>query len=254
MPYAMNGEYMKSLLLITFLSCALSTGEISGRISERSGNPITGAKVCAESWNCTKSNGDGTFRIQSTLNRKTIWVSRSGYKPVFIAATNSPMNIAMEKASPQEAEWILSQCTDTIKKNGKYLGDGALKVFAPAGTPVYESRDIDFWMARIFFHGSEEEQLWIGTGPTWASPGFPKWPGIVTDLINREIVWSTDESYSINDVRVDIRGNSKDGKFWRFTGNSFDAREYKGVSKEAAEEFDKIIDTLCVGTEKSEGK
>jgi hypothetical protein len=45
---------------------------------------------------------------------------------------------------------------------------------------------------------------------------------------------------------VDIWGRSSDSRYWRFVGDAFTTIEYKNVSQRTAEEFNKVIDSLCI--------
>jgi hypothetical protein len=235
---------MNTILVVIMLLSQLEGEEISGRISNQFGEPIAEAKACTDSWLCTKSDKDGIFRIKKILHQEMIWFSRSGYKPLLMTITGSKMNIVLEKAGFRESEWVLSWCPP-IEKKGRYIGDN-LNVFVPKAIRIYESTGADYWMVAIL-HGPEKERLTFGSGPTWTH-GFPDWAKTLPDLVSREVIIgdpSDNESYSHEAVASDVRGRSKDGKFWRFTGDCFEALEYEGVTKEDAEEFDKIIDTLC---------
>jgi len=44
---------------------------------------------------------------------------------------------------------------------------------------------------------------------------------------------------------MDVKAQSKEGKFWRFIGNEFETITYSNVSEKTAREFDEILETLC---------
>ena len=50
-------------------------------------------------------------------------------------------------------------------------------------------------------------------------------------------------------VGLDLSGNTKDGKWWRWIGAPLsDAIEYSDVTHESAAYFDKIIESICFGS------
>jgi hypothetical protein len=55
-----------------------------------------------------------------------------------------------------------------------------------------------------------------------------------------ERVWVGGERFG-----YDIRGVSRDGKFWRFVSYRWGAVSYHDNSPEAAKAFDKMIDGMC---------
>jgi hypothetical protein len=242
---------MIPLLLLIFLSASPSGDEITGRISNRMGQSVSEAKVCTATWNCTKSDKDGGYRVQKVPSRQEmIWVSHSGFKPVLSPINGLSMDVVLESADPSKAQWILPRCKLFNEENGRYVGDGRLRVFVPEKTHIHTSTGSDYWMVSIT-HGPEKELFRIGAGPTWSMLGFPSWPETVKELVVREVILPDDNSVNL---MVDIRGRSTDGKFWRFTGDSFESRQYEAVSKEAGDEFDRIIDSLCAEWHTLQGK
>jgi hypothetical protein len=246
-----SGIPMIALLLLMLLSGMPSGDEMTGRISNRMGQSVSEAKVCTATWNCTKSDKDGGYRVQKVPSRQEmIWVSHAGSKPVLSPINGLSMDVVLESADPSNAQWILPRCKLFNEENGRYVGDGRLRVFVPEKTHNRTSTDSDYWMVSIT-HGPKKELLRIGAGPTWSMLGFPSWPDTVKELALREVILPSADSANL---MVDVRGRSTDEKLWRFTGDSFESRQYEAVSKEAAEEFDRIIDTLCVEGHTIQGK
>lgn len=69
------------------------------------------------------------------------------------------------------------------------------------------------------------------------------------DLANTAIKWTAKE-WSCRGVQyvTDWRGIGTDGRKWRHIGITLGGfAEYKGVSANAAQHFDKILDTMCCG-------
>jgi hypothetical protein len=223
---------------------------ISGRVTNRLGEPIADAKVCTATWLCTKSHPDGTYRISKTHLKglqEMIWSSHSGFKSLLIPITDSRHGLILDTKDRTSTEWYLPKCTMPAQKEGTYIGF-RLKFFVPKGTRMHDSRDVDYKMTVITMD-SKDEQLVIGDGPSfWYANGFPNWIQWIKEIAIREAVYKNDSNDGPLTTDIDVKGRSEDGTFWRFTGNSFFGGEYKAVSQNTAEKFNKIIDSLCVDT------
>jgi hypothetical protein len=246
---------MHTLPCFLFIILLLQINEIAGQITNASAQPLSDVNVCTASWNCNKSDQDGLYRIQNLHN--IIRFSGSGLKPVIIPVDQSRMNIVMEKANASDTERVIPTCSvpidkigpPLIKTQGRYIGN-ELKIFVPEGMTIKESIETDYSMAVVSYgSGREKEIMVVGNGPTWSMSGLPDWirkgP---THIADRDVICKNhpkDQPNSLCSNVVDVRGYSEDKRYWRFIGDSFETIEYKAVSQKAAENYDKILDTLC---------
>ena len=63
--------------------------------------------------------------------------------------------------------------------------------------------------------------------------------------INEEKQWVADNAGQGVVPGIDARGKHKNGNFWRHFGTGGEAASYSDVPQEAAEFFDKILDSVC---------
>ncbi len=235
---------------LLFILLLLQTNIISGQITNKAAEPIANVSVCTTSWNCITTNSNGLYQIENLHN--VIRFSKAGLKPITVPAFQSTLNVVMEEANAVDSEWIIPYCPLLSENKGRRIG-ARLKVLVPKGITVQENSDIDYTMAKIYDRSvSDSEAMTIGDGPNWSMSGLPYWINKdMVDTIDRTVVCRNqqqDESASSCVGVVDIRGHSKAGKYWRFIGDSFETIEYANVSKASAEGFDKIMETLCVGS------
>jgi hypothetical protein len=102
-------------------------------------------------------------------------------------------------------------------------------------------RDIDYAEYALGFRDTHTKpSAWLTGiyGPS-ASSGQP------SRLMMEQNVFSR-RTWTFRDVEgVDIRGSTNSGNFWRYVGTYGEAIDYFDVSREAADYFDKFLDTLC---------
>jgi hypothetical protein len=92
---------------------------------------------------------------------------------------------------------------------------------------------------RYYSIGFKKDRKRIGFGAAWAIHTADPSPGGDTLLGLRSY------SYRRTSAGIDWRGQTKEGKYWRYFGAVFDTYYYETASKEAADIFDKILDGVC---------
>lgn len=108
----------KSVIVICLLwigtFCANAQNVVSGKVTDREGNPIPGAKVVvAGGTESVLTELDGTFRIESQNPARKVQAFYSGMQPKTVKPTQSPMTIVMSKTNiwnrkPLKPTWLLS--------------------------------------------------------------------------------------------------------------------------------------------------
>ena len=112
-------------------------------------------------------------------------------------------------------------------------------VFAlPQGVRVKHGTDDDFETAHIKY---KHHWMRLGWGPLW-SYGMPTLKSYFADIKTFE---ERDVQYVHGVDATEYRGRRADGTYWRWVGVLGETVEYNRVDKEAADFFDRIIDSLC---------
>ena len=118
-----------------------------------------------------------------------------------------------------------------------------LRLPLPEKAIVKKGSDVDYQSYSIGF-GDKKNRVWLwgGYGPTWSSGEVPN------SLIESSKSY-TETKWAFADARlgggVDVKGQLKNGNYWRFFGTVGQTAVYEDVSKQAADYFDSIIDNIC---------
>ena len=109
-----------------------------------------------------------------------------------------------------------------------------------SGVQVRRGQDIDY-QANVVCIGKACMQH--GFGPLW-SFGMPPWrdfPDGFSELKERDVQWRPD----LNLQGIEYWGSHSDGTYTRWVGIFGETVAYEHAPKDAADQFDKIIDSLC---------
>jgi hypothetical protein len=184
-----------------------------------------------------QTDNAGRFRLSVRLPSDR-WPSlvrfwSEGYQPTTKILKELPSDLVVTLEKTNEQPWTISKCSS----KPEFGNAESMAFFLPAGTNVRRGQDIDYWIQSIEFN---KHWLEFGTGPLW-SLGLPP-SGQLKDLTNireRNVVFN---DYGIG---AEYRGLRPDGTHYRYVGKLLATISYDNASKEAADFFDKIIDTLC---------
>jgi hypothetical protein len=112
--------------------------------------------------------------------------------------------------------------------------------FIPRSTPITKQQDIDYLEYYVSF-GQKEDKLWLRLmfGPGLRA-GFDREPASSIEWIKTP--WVCPEVHG-----ADVRGKSKDGPRWRGLSFTSGFASYEALPPDAADYFDKILDTACCG-------
>ena len=218
------------LLILHILSWTSLYGQITGRVTSESGEPIAGARVCVTTWLCAETNASGLYQIDPAGYR-VIRVSFPGYRPVTRPVLNPSERINMILGEAEDAQWSLPLCTNKGDgRKGKRVGK-SLQIVVPKGTRLKKGRDADYWTVYVGYGPSEgREWLRLGGGSTWGT-GIPRQYEFFSEITitrDRDLVYPArsavdEERPSIDGV--DITATHKDGKRWRKVGDAFENRQ-----------------------------
>ena len=244
-----------------------SSNEVIGRVMNEQGLPLSGVEIRhyfnGSNSNTTDENGMFSLLINTDIDTDNCCVVTfllSGYKrktEVFKYGTN---NITITMSSSENI-WSPPLC-NLISNKSDYLG-WDLKVLLPKKAEIKKLPDSDNIRINIGFKSKlETEYQWmeLGTGALWL-PVVP-YKNLLRsqDIKEREIKGGNyyyeyiNDTGNVRDVRefigVDYHGIDEHGKKWRDVSFRFQTITYKNVTPDAAEYFDKIIDSMCVDPER----
>ena len=267
---------MKSFSILFYILCFLSflpdvmgennsNNEVGGKVVNEQGVPLSGVEI-RRHFNGTgsdRTNDNGMFLFTIALNEFNdpesccvVVFSLSGYKQVTKAFKYGTRNIMVTMVHG-ESVWSPPLCDSRSKISNRIGWD--LKVLLPQEAEIKTFPDFDNIRIHIGFKSKpEKEHQWmeLGTGLLWL-PGVPYYNLLLNHKIEERTIKGKDHYYeysdnmgNIRDVRehigMDYRGIDENGKKWREVGLRTQTITYKNATSEAAEYFDKIIDSLCV--------
>jgi hypothetical protein len=211
----------------------ISPKRVVGRVVSETGEPLSGVSVGPG----TRTDIEGMFVVEypSGIYRDTIRFSLAGYHPLtkVINEQTTQLNVVLQIG---DNTWTPPKCSSST--GSKTLGS-TIKISIPEKTPITHRDDDDYTYDRIFFgpEGNQEEMS-FAMGGTWGPP----WPSR-DQLLSSSSIQERDMSCSF--TGADYQGRDKSGLKWRVTGVFNEVIKYRGVSDNAAEFFDAIINSLC---------
>lgn len=142
-------------------------------------------------------------------------------------------------SAQDQMQYSLPACKDS--ESGKFVGE-RFRLVLPKTVILKQGHDIDYQNYWVGF-GKGKGLVWMhgGFGPTWSS-GKPTsgWLESTGVLESRSWVFEKNSSKG-----VDIKGRLANGNYSRFIGMPGETVEYCDVPKDAAEYFDRILDSIC---------
>jgi hypothetical protein len=181
------------------------------------------------------TDSDGRFTI--TLTKFSVlgeWsavrFSHDGYRPKTKLLTTPDPTITLSKASDEA--WAIPNCVGKPQMQGFLMG-----LFIPKGAKLRSGSDIDYVISTVAF---KQHRMRLGFGFNWSS-GFP----FPSQLHNMREMSERDVIFDRESRGAEYRGIRTDGTYFRFIGKPGETIQYDKASKEAAEYFDRILDTLC---------
>lgn len=233
---------MRFVILGLMLICgwsAASAAEISGIVRSRSGKPLEGVTVLSHCRRfLAETDSNGFYKLVGTGLPdcdNVIFFSLQGFRPLLkiVDMTTTEVNAVLDEMA--KADWEIPACSGS----GKRIGWG-LYIPVPKGASLRKGRSIhgSYFEMRLLNNG--KYVLLNGTGSVRAR-GFPE------DRWLLETKEFTLRAWRFGDVEgIDVRGQAKDGTFWRFFGMFANEFTYSGVAEETAKFLDTIIDGACV--------
>jgi hypothetical protein len=233
---------MKTLILsfiaTLYLAVNSQAAELTGTVKSISGKPLAGVFIFPNrSLNdIAETDNNGFFSLPRP--GRVICFRRAGFRPLtkIVDETISTLDVVLEEVTATELG--LSDCS-RVRNAGKRVGQ-SLRLPVPKGADSHEGFDVDHGYFSIGYI-SERNRIWLeGIYGPMATIGIPPEEWIL------EAKEFTERSYTGAVTGADMRGRSKDGKYWRYIGGLGESIKYSGVTEDIAAFFDKIIDNACI--------
>ena len=208
---------------------ALAQGS-TGRVTSSSGEPLGGVTV----WNFpaekTTTAVDGTFSLKFPPG--VLRFQLNGYRPISkFGDDRYSATTVMEKAA--DALWTPPVC----RLAPEWFAGAIMAFHPPKRAEIKRGFDVDYGTVFVRF---KKNALRLGYGYAW-SWGYPldSFFKNVSELHERDIEYMPDWP------TAEYRGRRSDGSYFRFIGMFMETIEYDHATKEQADYFDAIMDTLC---------
>ena len=226
------------IFLCLLTSSVALAEDFKGRVVSETGGPLAGVKVLDMPNQEVVTNVYGRFVFPSvprgTLKvvdkERSIRFTLPGYQPLTSVLTlDKESEIVLRRDS--EPRWTPKRCTADATLHGDVLA------FAlPANTEVDRYQDVDYSAITV---RSGDSMMMLAWGEFWSLgiPGPAFFAG-VSQLRERSL------EIGENVTVAEYRGTRTDGNF-RYIGLYGETISYENAGKEAAEYFDRIIDSLC---------
>lgn len=216
----------------------LNAQHVSGVVTDSSGNPIVGAAIwhTYESTHLVVTDASGHFDLSTRA--PAFVIRKDGYEGVFVRTEDaSEIQITLKNSTvtlPACSE--KSTCTSLDGFDSAFCFPHIDKMKVSD-----QSNDIDYGN-RIYSIGSgkSRQTMQHAAGPMWGV-GLPYDGDVWGSVEYSERTYRYGEGFI-----VDARGKTKDGKLWRFVGRFGESAAYQNVDQEAAAQFDRVLDGVCV--------
>ena len=184
----------------------------------------------------TKTKEGGRFSLgkQGSLVR----FSASGYRPITKRVEDLGQDSEVTLKADPGGLWIPPQCQ--VLRGPRMLTGDTMQFNLVSGGKIRRGQDIDYQTNVVCHNRSCMQHGW---GPLW-SFGLPPWrefPSAFSNVEERDVQIRPNVEYKGNEYR----GRRSDGTYMRFVGILGETISYDHATKDAAEYFDKVIDTLC---------
>lgn len=241
-------ECASTMAFFIVLSAAAQDSNVAGRVVDSHGQPVAGATVTGTQY--LVSGGPKDLQVQTDANGQynltavgeLLFFRKAGYRPLTYkrVANESTANVTLPF---EDSGWEVPRCTDQQRRQHSRYGDTLLFLAPRSAHAMKGEPDTDNRRVFLSFPKDRKAQMIIWSGPLIGGGfGFiapKKWYADASSIVERG-----DSSSGA----IDARGTTRDGHHWRSISWMTDIVWYHDVSDEAAQFFDKIIDTACLRT------
>jgi hypothetical protein len=241
---------MKIILSCLFILFLLNTkglaNQLTGLVKSTTGKPLIGVRVYSRGGNqsgalenfLTTTDENGQFKLAG--HGEIVFIRAIGHQPSAKRLESGVTHIEVILEETMGAEWLIPTCPRSFAPR-TYLGldNNGYKLPIQSRNLTSKNRGSHDLVYTVHYKDSQNTEVLIYS-LSWMTLGFPP----------EELILSS-RDFSIRSFRrgdyvgIEVRGHTKDGKYWRFFGGDGMEISYRNVSKEAADYFDEIIDGIC---------
>jgi hypothetical protein len=229
-------SYLLSALVLLGVSMITSATELTGTVKSKSGKPLADVSVTSQCAPCvhTKTDTNGFFRLPS--HGPVVFFRHPGFKPLskIFDSKTSTLEIVLEEGA--QSEWLISS-SGKASRTERHIGYES-KLAVPTRLVLKKVQDADYLLYIIHDRKNKHDllEVWFGLN---VSSGYPPEDLLVASSEFTERSWTCDIG-----TGVDLRGQLKSGERWRWISLVAGMATYRVKSEEAANSFDKIIDSF----------
>ena len=224
------------MLVCILLVTSTVHAQLRGRVSEPAGTALAGVTIVSDA-DYLKSDPDGLFVISG--KSKVIRFSKDGYRPVTKTLVELTRDSEVRLIRDARGLWKPPLCL--APRQDPTISGLHLRFLVPRGTQVRRGSDVDY-STNVVCRG--RQCLQHGWGPLWSFGLLPFTDEVLAGL--REI--QERDVYNLQSPElpgVDYRGVHGDGTYMRWVGFFGETISYDHASKESAQLFDALIDSMC---------
>lgn len=231
-----GGCLLSSVVLVLGLSMVTCATELTGIVRSKSGISLANVSVTSQ---CepsvqTKTDADGFFRLPA--HGKVVFFRHPGFRPLskILDSTTTAVQIVLEESA--QTEWKVPSHRNASHAE-RYIGDES-KLAVPKGVMLKKIQDADYLLYIIYDRKNKHEllEVWFGLN---VSSGYPPDDLLISSSEFTERSWTSGTG-----TGVDLQGRLKTGERWRWTSLLSGMARYRVKSEEAANSFDRIIDSF----------
>ena len=228
--------FSTAVLLLGFFSVVISATELTGTVRSKSGEPLADVSVTSQCEPClhTKTDAKGFFKLPA--HGPVIFFRYLGFRPLskILESKVTTVEIVLEESA--ESEWKVPS-KKKVSGPERYIGEES-KLAVPRRLVLKKVRDADYLLYVIHDRKNKLDLLEVWFGPS-VSSGYPPADLLTSSSEFTERSWTCDMG-----TGVDIRGRLKSGERWRWIRLVSGIAKYRVKSEEAANSFDKVIDSF----------
>ena len=237
----MVGRCLIFVSVVLVLPIGMAAQEkLSGRVSTLSGEPVKGAYVASKASCCpiknseTKTDEEGRFELSDP--GAVVYVQKEGFHPFSHLLIPGEKRIEVVLRNTSVADRRTALCP-AGKEPGRRVGS-SFRFLLPKNAKVKKGYDLDHAHWRVYAPNEKVPLVILSGSSVIRHPHFGNAEWLVRSSSFQER-W--------NRGGHDIRGEFKTGKEWRHLAMPWDeAAYYNGVSEQAADYYDRIMDSVCL--------
>jgi hypothetical protein len=213
---------------------------ITAMVVDHDGRPVADVRIDHDGNRArpTVTGADGKFRL--VTRAPALVLRKTGYRSFFMRTTAAfPDRIVLERADSTDEPRVCSareQCDFIAGWQAEFCFPRVAGVSTSA-----QSQDADYGI-HVFAVKAASGAVGIrhGSGPMWTF-GIP-----VDDDVWRSVEYSEVTRRDGKIEIVDARGQTADGKHWRYLGRFGESASYRDVDDEAVRMLDRVLDGVCI--------